>query len=160
MVQGDVEYIQPVQPTVKEDITPILPFKHKGHLISVVDNAYKCPWCLRIFGTKQGVVRRHLSSPTGVCHRSKVTDDLPQCIVCTSHFSSTTGLLRHTNTFGGSCKRQGGVKDHEKVDIIKLGKCLFVCLSYCIRAVQTLRNEKFSKFTPPLESVIQRLNYP
>ena len=124
-VQKDVDSIQPI-PTVEEDITPILPFEHKGHLIPVVNNVYTCPWCFRIFGTKQGVVRRHLSSPTGVCHRNKVTDDLPQCVVCMSHFSKISGLLRHTSTFGGNCMRQGSIKDRDRVDFIKPGKCLFV----------------------------------
>ena len=125
-VQGDTQCLQPIQPTVEEDITPILPFKHKGHLISVVNNVYKCPWCLHIFGNKQRELRRHLSSPTGVCHRNKVSNDFPQCVVCLSHFSSPTSLFRHTKTFGGSCTKRRSVRDRDKVDFLKPGECLFV----------------------------------
>ena len=116
-VQEDTQCPQPIQPTVEGDITPILPFKHKGHLIPVVNNVYKCPWCLHIFGNKQGVLRRHLSSPTGVCHRNKVSNDLPQCVVCLSHFSTIENLSKHTRNFRGSCTKQISAEP---------GKCLFV----------------------------------
>ena len=51
--------------------------------------------------------------------------------MCKLHFSSTSGLMGHTNKYGGNCTiRPELVEDHDKVDVINQGMSLLV--SYCI----------------------------
>lgn len=123
LLKLEKEDIEPLE--IFEPIMEAHPFKHQGHLIPVVDNCYKCPWCLRLFGNKPGVIRRHLATPSGICQRKKVADE-PQCVVCMMHFSTKRSLVRHVQHFGGTCTRQNRLNDQNRVDITELGKSLFV----------------------------------
>ena len=115
------------EPTIEEDDTRIQlqPFKHKEHIIPVENDYYKCPWCFRIFGNRQGPVRCHLKSESGHCYRKIVSNDTPTCYMCKAHYSTIASLLRHWKNYNGNCSRLF----EQEVDCTNQGKSLFVCFS-------------------------------
>ena len=156
LVKEGIESPPTTEPTIEEDDTRIQlqPFEHKGHIIPVENTYYKCPWCFRIFGNRQAPVRRHLATTTGICHREKISDNLPQCFVCKSHFSSIVGLLRHTNNFRGNCTLLESVKDHDTVDVINSSKRVFVFILYTILFMFMFQlNEVRTKDTPQINRI-------